>query len=102
MAVGMDFRGAAAKVRSLIAAKRPQELSRSTLTPDPLRDNIVAEAAANTERFKTSLRKRVTIDYEVEREDGTKEQKQYDWTSWPDMLRDVARANFSLDEPELA
>jgi uncharacterized protein with von Willebrand factor type A (vWA) domain len=102
MATGMDFRGAAAKVRSLIAAKKPQELSRSTLTPDPLRDNIVAEAAAHSERFKTSLRKRPTIDYEVSHEDGTKEQKSYDWTSWPDMLRDVARANFSLDEPELA
>lgn len=102
MAVGMDFRGAAAKVRSLIAAKKPGEQQRSTLTPDPLRDNIVTEAAAASERFKASLRKRVTVDYEVTHEDGTKEQKSYDWTSWPDMLRDVAKANFGLDEPELA
>src|SRR4051794_23143178 len=102
MAVGMDFRGAAAKVRSLIAAKKPGELSRSTLTADPLRDNIVQEAAASSERFKASLRRKPTVSYEVEHEDGTKEQKDYEWTSWPDMLRDCARANFSLDEPELA
>lgn len=102
MTTGMDFRGAAAKVRSLIAAKKPGELSRSTLTADPLRDNIVQEAAAHSERFKAATRRKPTIDYEIEHEDGTKEQKQYDWTSWPDMLRDVARANFSLDEPELA
>jgi uncharacterized protein with von Willebrand factor type A (vWA) domain len=99
---GMDFRGAAAKVRSLIAAKKPQELQRSTLTADPLRDNIVNEAAASSERFKASLRRKVTVDYEVTHEDGTKEQKSHDWTGWPDMLRDCARSNFSLDEPELA
>lgn len=102
MAAGMDFRGAAAKVRSLIAAKKPGEQQRSVLTPDPLRDNIIAEATAASERFKAALRRKVTIDYEVEHEDGTKEQKSFAWTGWPDMLRDVARANFGLDEPELA
>lgn len=98
----MDFKAARARVRGLVASKKPQELQRSSLTADPLRDDIIAEETAHSERFKGGLRQMPTIDYEVEKDDGTKEQKSYDWTSWPEMLRDVARANFSFDEPEIA
>lgn len=102
---GMDFRGASQKVRSMIAARKPQELSRSTLTPDPLRDNIIAENEAHTERFKSAIRRKRTVEFEVKTTDEngkeTVSQEEYAWTSFPDMMRDVARAGFAFDEPEL-
>lgn len=99
--MAMDFKAARSRVRSLVASKKPQELQRSALTADDLRDNIISEETAHSERFKGALRSMPRIDYEVENEDGTKEQKSYDWIAWPEMLRDVARANFSFDEPEI-
>lgn len=96
----MDFRGAGAQVRSLIAQKKPQQASTSTLTDDPLRDNIVEDASHESPRFQATMNRKPTIEFEVENEDGTKEQRSYDWTTFPDMIRDVARANFSFDEPE--
>lgn len=101
MSGGMDFRNASQRVRAMVAAKKPQDLQKSSLTPDQLRDNIVAEAAAHSERFKAARRKMPVIDYELEMPDGTKEAKQYTWESFPEMLNDVARASFSYDEPEV-
>jgi uncharacterized protein with von Willebrand factor type A (vWA) domain len=101
----MDFTRAAARVRSLIAARKPQELSKSGLTDDALRDNIIAESAARTERFKAATRNPPFVEYETtetdEQGNETKTQHTYNWTTFPELLRDVARANFSLDEPEL-
>lgn len=98
---GMDFRNASTRVRAMVAAKKPQDLQKSSLTPDQLRDNIVAESAAHSERFKAVRRKQPVIDYELEMPDGTKEAKQYTWESFPEMMNDVARASFSYDEPEV-
>lgn len=103
--MAMDFTRASQRVRSMIAAKKPQELSRSTLTADDLRDNIIAENESHTARFKSTIQRKRTVEYEVTTtdEDGkeTTEQREYSWTSFPDMMRDVARAGFSFDEPEL-
>lgn len=97
----MDFTKAAGRVRGLIASKKPQDLARSALTPDHLRDNIVSEAAEHMERFDATLRRRPTINYERENEDGTVSQEQYEWTSFSEAVRDVARAGYGEDEPEL-
>ncbi|HEX6973352.1 MAG TPA: VWA domain-containing protein [Vicinamibacterales bacterium] len=101
----MDFKAARSRVRGLVASKRPQDLQRSALTADPLRDDIIHEAIPHVERFKTALRKTPTVKYEVTHEDAdgnvTKEQREFDWTAYPELLRDVAKANFGFDEPEL-
>lgn len=97
----MDFKGAANRVRSLIAAKKPQDLSRSALTPDALRDNIIAEEGSRSERFRAASQKQPVIDWEREDENGVKSQEQYPWTQFGECLRDVARAQFSYDEPQV-
>lgn len=99
--MAMDFRNAAGRVRAMVAKKKPGELSKSTLAPDPLRDNIVQEEQAHSERFKSAVRKHPKIEFEVDNDDGTKTQRSFDWDTWPEMLRDVARASFSYDEPEV-
>ncbi len=99
--MAMDFRNAAGRVRARVAMKRPAELSKSALTPDALRDNIIAEEQAHSARFKGATRNIPRIEWEHENEDGTKSQKAYDWDTWPEMLRDVARASFGYDEPEI-
>lgn len=96
--MAMDFKAAAGKVRSLLAPKRPKDLSRSALTPDPLRDNIIAEAEARSERFRKSINKQPELSYEDE--DGNAQT--YKWEGFPDAMRDTARANFGFDEPEIA
>lgn len=99
--MAMDFGAARDRVRQLIASKKPSELSNSALRPDALRDNIIEEEGTHTERFKHALRRRPEVEFEVENEDGTKEQKSYSWDGFGDCLRDVARAGFSFDDPQL-
>lgn len=94
----MDFRSAGDRVRSLVAAKKPQELARSVLTEDELRDNVIRESAENLERFQRAQDRIPEIKY-TDPESG--ETRTHEWGSFPSMLRDVARANWQLDEPEL-
>jgi uncharacterized protein with von Willebrand factor type A (vWA) domain len=97
----MDFGSARDRVRSLIAQKKPSQQSRSALTPDPLRDNIIDEEGQRTERFREAAKRKPEIDYEVKHEDGTAEQKRFTWDGYGDALKDVARAGFSFDDPQL-
>jgi len=97
----MDFAGARNRVRRMIAAKKPQDLSKSALTENALRDNIIGEEASYSERFKGATRNPPVIDFEVEQDDGTKKQESYPWGTFPEMLRDVARMSFDYDEPEI-
>ena len=97
----MDFASSRDRVRKLIAGKRPSQQSRSVLEADPLRDNIMDEEGMRTERFKQALSRKPEIEYEVEGEDGQKEQKRFTWDGYGDALKDVARANFSYDDPKL-
>lgn len=99
--MAMDFTGARARVRRMIAAKKPQDLTKSSLTDNPLRDNIIREEAAHSKRFNAASRNAPQIDYEVEQPDGTKKQETTSWSTFPEMLRDVARASFDYDEPEV-
>jgi uncharacterized protein with von Willebrand factor type A (vWA) domain len=97
----MDFASQRDRVRRLIANKKPSQQSRSTLTPDPLRDNIIEEEGIQTERFKSAINRKPEIEYEVEGEDGTKEQRSFVWDGYGDALKDVAKANFSFSDPQL-
>lgn len=91
--MAMDFKRAAARVRGLLAPSRPQDLSKSALTEDLLRDNIVAEAGERSEHYKRAVQKRPTLS----REDG----EEFEWETFPEAVRDYARASFGWDEPEL-
>lgn len=97
----MDFASARQRVRKLIADKKPSELSRSTLRPNTLRDNVIDEESSRTERFRRALGRKPEVEYDRENEDGTKERKSYEWDGFGDALRDVARAGYSFDDPEL-
>jgi uncharacterized protein with von Willebrand factor type A (vWA) domain len=79
--MGMDFRTAGDRVRSMIAAKKPHQLSESALAPDHLRDTV--------------------IEYEVTDADGNKSIDKFTWETFPEAVRDVARGAFGYDEPEL-
>lgn len=96
--MGMDFKAAGARVRDLIAAKKPQQLSTSALTPDKLRDNVIAEAEASSARFKTAIGNKPVIEYEVEDENG-KSTKSFEWETFSEAVRDIARGAFGWDEP---
>lgn len=103
---GMDFKAASGKVRKLLApAKRPKDLSRSVLTEDTLRDNIVADAAKTSDRFKKASKKSPKVTYKetVEQEDGSTQEieREFEWEQFPEMMRDYARAAFEWSEPEV-
>lgn len=102
---GMDFRSAGDRVRSMIAAKKPHQLSASTLTPDTLRDNVIAEAEAASERFGRAVNEKPQVEYTVtETDDNGKETthtEQFTWDTYDEVVRDTARAAFGYDEPEL-
>lgn len=98
--MGMDFKAAGARVRDLIAAKKPQQLSTSALTPDKLRDNVIAEAEADSKRFRTAIGNKPVIEYEVEDENG-KSTKSFEWETFSEAVRDIARGAFGWDEPAL-
>lgn len=97
----MDFRSAGDRVRSLIAAKKPGQLSKSALTSDPLRDNIMQEAEDRSERFRNITRQKPEVTYTSEAEDGTKSTETYEWDGFGETVRDVARASYGYDEPEM-
>lgn len=99
--MAMDFASARQRVGKLIAAKKPSDLSRSALTDDPLRDNIIDDAGKQAERFRHALKRKPEIEWEHENEDGTKEQKSYSWDGYGDAIKDVARAGFGFDDPKL-
>jgi uncharacterized protein with von Willebrand factor type A (vWA) domain len=98
---GMDFRSARDRAKAMLAPKRPKDLSKSALTPDALRDNIIAEGEAHSERFQRAVRKAPEVKYDVEQPDGTTEERTFEWTGYSETVRDVARAYFGMDEPEV-
>jgi uncharacterized protein with von Willebrand factor type A (vWA) domain len=105
----MDFSSAGGRVRKLLAPKRPLDLSKSALTEDQLRDNIVAEEAAHSERFKKHVRKQPEVTYQPKDEDGNPKlddqgqpiEESHVWSTFPEAVRDHARAAFGWDEPEV-
>lgn len=97
----MDFKSAGARVRSLIAAKKPQELSRSALTRDKLRDNVVQEGIDQSPRFQTLAEHTPTVEWEREHDDGSKTTEQYRWDTFGEAVRDIARAAYGWKEPEV-
>lgn len=97
----MDFKSAGARVRSLIAAKKPQELSKSALTRDVLRDNVVQEGINESPRFQALADHTPTVEWERENEDGSKTTEQYSWDTFGEAVRDVARAAYGWKEPEV-
>jgi uncharacterized protein with von Willebrand factor type A (vWA) domain len=98
----MNFAGAGARVRQLLAPSKPAELQQSALTRDVLRDNIIEEAEQDSERFKHALNQRPQIEYERTHEDGSVTNETYHWDTYPEVLRDFARAAFGWEEPECA
>lgn len=100
--MGMDFRSAGDRVRSLIAAKKPYQLSASALTPDALRDNVIEEAEEMNARFRNSVEQAPEVEYRPKDADGNPgEPKKFTWDTWGEAVRDVARAGYGWDEPEL-
>jgi uncharacterized protein with von Willebrand factor type A (vWA) domain len=98
--MAMDFKSAGDRVRSLIAAKKPGQLSRSALTPSPLRDRVMRETEERSPRFQAYTNDVPEVEYQVER-DGQQVTEKFEWTSYGEAVRDVGRAGFSYDEPEL-
>lgn len=94
--MAMDFKSAGDRVRSLIAAKKPGQLSRSALTESPLRDRIMRETEQRSERFQAYTNERPKVEFE---HDG--EKREFTWDAYGEAVRDVARGSFSYDEPEL-
>jgi uncharacterized protein with von Willebrand factor type A (vWA) domain len=99
--MAMNFAGASARVRTLLAPAKPAELQQSALRPDKLRDNIIRDAERASDRFKHSLKKRPQIEYERTDADGNVTKETYDWHTFDEMQRDFARAAFGWEEPEL-
>jgi hypothetical protein len=101
----MDFRSAGDRVRSMIASKKPHQLSTSALTPDTLRDNVIAEAEEASERFARAAQEKPVVEYEVTETDEqgkeTRRTEQFTWDTFDECVRDTARAAFGYDEPEL-
>lgn len=93
----MNFRSAGAKVRRLLAPTNPAKLSASALTDDSLRDNVMREAEAASERFSKTIRKQPHVSYTDEQGDA----QDFTWDTFPEAMRDVARAGFGWDEPEV-
>lgn len=99
----MDFRSARKRAREILApVKRPQDLQASVLRKDKLRDNIIRDEEKHTPRFQAAVNKTPEITYEHTLEDGTTEQRTHRWEGYSECVRDVARALFGIDEPELA
>lgn len=99
--MAMDFRAARSKAKALLAPQRPKDLSRSALTPDKLRDNIISESEGRNARFRQSVRKSPEVKYTVTNEDGSEEERTFTWDGYAECVRDVARGLFGIDEPEL-
>jgi uncharacterized protein with von Willebrand factor type A (vWA) domain len=96
----MNFAGAGARVRQLLAPAKPADLQKSALTSDPLRDHIIEEAEQDSERFRHALEKRPQVEYERTHEDGSTTKETYDWHTFDEVQRDFARAAFGWEEPE--
>lgn len=100
--MGMDFKTAGSRVRDLIAAKKPHQLSTSALTPDQLRDNVIAEAEQSSARFAAATDNKPVVEYAVKDEDGNPGPPQkFTWETFDEAIRDVARAAFGYEEPAL-
>ena len=99
--MAMNFATASKRVRGLLAPTKPADLSKSSLTPDPLRDNIIRDAGAQSERFQAAMRKYPEIEYERTNDDGSTSTESYEWETFPEAVRDFARAAFGWDEPEV-
>lgn len=97
----MDFRSARAKAKAMLAPTRPRDLSPSALTEDKLRDNIMSEVEANSERYRKAINKTPEVTYEVANEDGSTEERTYKWDGFGETVRDFGRALFGIDHPEI-
>lgn len=93
----MDFKSAGRKVRALVAAKKPSELSRSALHPDPLRDNVISEEAQRVQRFRTQANDEPTINFQH----PEKGEQSYQWREFGESMRDVARAQYGYQRPRV-
>lgn len=93
MSVGMNFKAAAGRVRGLLAPSKPMDLRTSALTPDRLRDNIMREQEDKSVRYRTEIDQAP----ELVGSDG----EAFQWTAFPDLVRDAARALFGWAEPDL-
>lgn len=99
--MAMDFSAAGQRVREVMAGRKgTPPIERSALSKDELRDAIIGEEEQRSERFQSRLRT-PEFDLEIDQEDGTKRQETVRYTPFPELIRDVARANFGWDEPEL-
>ena len=97
----MDFTSVGNRVREMMAGRKgTPPIERSSLVPDDLRDAIISEEEQRSERFQSHLHTE-EFDLEIEQDDGTKRQETVSYTPFPELIRDVARANFGWDEPEL-
>jgi uncharacterized protein with von Willebrand factor type A (vWA) domain len=94
--MGMDFAKASERVRGLLAPKKVSDLSRSALTPDPLRDRIVHDAGKASARYQATKRSVPKLSYE---RDG--EQQTHEWTTFGEAVEDYSRASFGYDEPQV-
>lgn len=99
--MAMNFAGASQRVRGLLAPKKPEALAKSALTEDTLRDNIVRDAGAHSERFNAATDKRPVVEWERTHEDGSTTREEYEWETFPEAVRDFARAAFGWDEPQV-
>src|SRR6476659_3452644 len=98
--MAMNFAAASQRVRALLAPKKLAEQSKSALTEDVLRDNIVRDAGNASERFQNAVNKRPVIEYDRANEDGSTSREEYEWDAFPEAVRDFARAAFGWDEPQ--
>jgi uncharacterized protein with von Willebrand factor type A (vWA) domain len=96
--MAMDFANASGRVRKLLAPTRPQDLQKSALTEDKLRDNIIRDQELANPRFQHAIKKQPEISYE----DKDGEQQSFTWDTYEEAGRDFARAAFGWDEPECA
>jgi len=95
--MAMNFAAARKRVGRLLAPKRPQDLSRSALTADPLRDNVIDESIAMSPRFQRALKAKPEVAYE--NADG--ELTKFEWDTFGEAVLDTARAMYGMDEPEV-
>jgi hypothetical protein len=94
--MAMDFKAAQKRVRGLLAPKKASQLSRSALTPDPLRDRVIEDAGRTSERYQAVKREAPILEYE---QDG--EPREFEWTTFGEAVEDYARAAFGFRPPEI-
>lgn len=90
--MSMNFASAAQRVRGLLVPRKAANLPKSALTDDRLRDNVVDETIAASERLQSAASQRPVVDV-----DG----HEVEWSNFGDCLTDYMRAAFGFEEPQL-